>query len=153
MVEPVIFHVDFLLLKVPQPSTFLGSSIEKAVEVLDTVGSSIATLNSNSGFMSTTGSKGNKISILAFEVANTTVKGSNLLQSLSEENVQLLKKEIFRSEGVKQLVSTDINELLRIAASDKRFVPVNRILLEQESELNWIRIHEEWKFDTHKCCF
>lgn len=106
--------------KVPQPSSFLGSSIEKAVEVLDTVGSSMATLNTNSGFMSTTGSKGNKISILAFEVANTTVRGSNLLQSLSEENVQLLQKEIFRSEGVKQLVSTDINELLRIAASDKR---------------------------------
>lgn len=121
------FHVDSLLLKVPQPSSFLGSSIEKAVEVLDTVGSSMATLNTNSGFMSTTGSKGNKISILAFEVANTTVRGSNLLQSLSEENVQLLQKEIFRSEGVKQLVSTDINELLRIAASDKRFVPVNRI--------------------------
>ncbi|KAK4387453.1 protein PSK SIMULATOR 2 [Sesamum angolense] len=65
-------------------------------------------------------SRGNKISILAFEVANTIAKGANLLQSLSEENIQFLKKEILHSEGVRRLVSTDMNDLLSIAAADKR---------------------------------
>ncbi|XP_020550957.1 uncharacterized protein LOC105166052 isoform X2 [Sesamum indicum] len=76
-------------------------------------------LNSG-GFTTGVTSRGNKISILAFEVANTIAKGANLLQSLSEENVQFLKKEILNSEGVRQLVSTDMDELLRIAAADKR---------------------------------
>ncbi|GKC09848.1 hypothetical protein Tco_1001458 [Tanacetum coccineum] len=40
--------------------------------------------------------------------------------SLSEENIQILKKEILHSEGVQLLLSTDTKELLRIAASDKR---------------------------------
>ncbi|KAI3751000.1 hypothetical protein L2E82_21983 [Cichorium intybus] len=65
-------------------------------------------------------SRRNKVSILAFEVAKTIVKGSNLMQSLSEENIQTLKKEILYSEGVQLLVSTDSKELLRIAASDKK---------------------------------
>nr|XP_043636801.1 protein PSK SIMULATOR 2-like isoform X2 [Erigeron canadensis] len=62
----------------------------------------------------------NKVSILAFEVANTIVKGSNLMQSLSELSIHILEKEILHSEGVQLLVSTDTKELLRIAASDKR---------------------------------
>ncbi|MFS7917440.1 hypothetical protein Hanom_Chr03g00189121 [Helianthus anomalus] len=66
-------------------------------------------------------SRGNKVSILAFEVTNTVVKGSNLTQSLSEENIQILKKEILYSEGVQLLVSTDTKGLLHIAASNKRF--------------------------------
>lgn len=66
--------------------------------------------------------------MLAFEVANTIVKGANLLQSLSEENVQLLRTQIFPSEGVQKLVSTDMNELLNIAATDLRFVLVNVLL-------------------------
>lgn len=66
--------------------------------------------------------------MLAFEVANTIVKGANLLQSLSEENVRLLKTQIFPSEGVQKLVSTDMNELLNIAATDLRFVLVNVLL-------------------------
>lgn len=64
-------------------------------------------------------SRGNRISILAFEVANTIARGANLLQSLSEENIQVLKKEILHP-GVQQLVSTDIKELLSFAAADKR---------------------------------
>ncbi|KAG6432035.1 hypothetical protein SASPL_103608 [Salvia splendens] len=109
--------------KTPQMTSFLGKAgivgLEKAVEVLDTLGSSMTNLNSG-GFTTSVSSRGNRICILAFEVANTIAKGANLLQSLSEENVQFLKKEVLNSEGVRQLVSTDIDELLRIAASDKR---------------------------------
>uniref|UniRef100_A0A0D6R536 DUF668 domain-containing protein n=1 Tax=Araucaria cunninghamii TaxID=56994 RepID=A0A0D6R536_ARACU len=96
------------------------AGLGKAVEVLDTLGSSMTNLNINSGFVSGVTSKGNKIHILAFEVANTIVKGANLKMSLSEENVKLLKEEILRSEGVQELVSKDMDELLRIAAADKR---------------------------------
>lgn len=93
--------------------------LEKAVEVLDTLGSSMTNLNSG-GFMTGMASRGNKISILAFEVANTITKGANLMQSLSKENVEYLKKEILPSKGVQQLVSTNMKELLAIAAGDKR---------------------------------
>lgn len=107
----------------PQAGSFLGKAgiagLEKAVEVLDTLGSSMSNLN-NSGFMAAVGSRGNRISILAFEVANTIAKGANLVQSLSDVNIQFLKKEILHSEGVQQLVSTDMKELLSIAAADKR---------------------------------
>ncbi|KAK6938961.1 protein of unknown function DUF3475, partial [Dillenia turbinata] len=110
--------------KAPQVGSFIGRAsivgLERAVEVLDTLGSSMSNLNAGSGFASGIASRGNKISILAFEVANTVVKGANLLQSISEENIQFLKKEILTSEGVQQLVSTDMTELLKIAASDKR---------------------------------
>ncbi|CAI9755907.1 unnamed protein product [Fraxinus pennsylvanica] len=109
--------------KAPQVSSFLGKAgivgLEKAVEVLDTLGSSMTNLNSG-GFTSGVASRGNKISILAFEVANTISKGANLVQSLSEENIHYLRKEILHSEGVQKLVSTDMNKLLRIAAADKR---------------------------------
>ena len=107
-------------------SSFLGKAgivgLERAVDVLDTLGSSMTNLNAGSGFVSNMASRGNKINILAFEVANTIAKGSNLLQSISGENVQFLKKEILHSEGVQLLVSTDMTELLRIAAGDKRLV-------------------------------
>ncbi|KAI3816991.1 hypothetical protein L1987_10777 [Smallanthus sonchifolius] len=106
--------------KAPHVNTFLGKAGSVGLEVLDTLGSSMTNLNANSGFVSNMASRGNKVSILAFEVANTIVKGSNLMQSLSEESIQILKKEILHSEGVRLLVSTDTKELLRIAASDKR---------------------------------
>lgn len=106
-----------------QASSFLGKAsivgLEKAVEVIDTLGCSVANLN-NSGFIFVMGSKGNGISILAFEVANTITKAVNLLQSLSKENVQFLKDEILRSKSVQELISTDKKELLSIAAADKR---------------------------------
>ncbi|OIT39280.1 PREDICTED: uncharacterized protein LOC109238311 [Nicotiana attenuata] len=105
------------------PSSFLGKAstvgLEKAVEVLDTLGSSMINLKSG-GFLTGTASRENNISILAFEIANTITKGANLLQSLSEENVQYLKKEVLPSKGVQQLVSTNMKELLTIAADDKR---------------------------------
>ncbi|CAN1824543.1 Protein PSK SIMULATOR 2 [Linum perenne] len=112
------------MIEVNHKTSFLGKAgtmgLEKTLEVLDTLGSSMSNLNARSGFISGMPSRGNRISILAFEVANTISKGANLFQSLSEENVNFLKKEILHSEGVKQLVSTDMKELLAIAASDKR---------------------------------
>ncbi|KAK3005853.1 hypothetical protein RJ639_017318 [Escallonia herrerae] len=90
----------------PQASSFLG----KAGVVLDTLRSSMINL----------GSRGYGITILAFEVANTIAKGANLLQTLSKENIRFLKEEILHSEGVQQLVSQDVEELLCIAAADKR---------------------------------
>ncbi|XP_031487428.1 protein PSK SIMULATOR 1 [Nymphaea colorata] len=110
--------------KVSEVSSLLGRAgtvgLGKAVEVLDTLGSSMTNLNLNSGFASGATSKGSKIAILSFEVANTIVKGANLMQSLSKENIRYLKEVVLPSEGVKRLISSDTNELLRIAASDKR---------------------------------
>ncbi|KAG9442588.1 hypothetical protein H6P81_018442 [Aristolochia fimbriata] len=110
--------------KVPEIGSLIGRAgvvgFEVAVDVLDVLGSSMSNLNPSSGFVSGMASRGNKISILSFEVANTIVKGSNLLKSLSEENIQFLKKEILHSDGVQKLVSMDIEELLTIAATDKR---------------------------------
>lgn len=107
-------------------SSLLGragtAGLGKAVEVLDTLGSSLTNLNLSSGFTAGVTTKGNKISILAFEVANTIVKGSNLMESLSKDNMKRLKEEVLISEGVQNLVSRDMDELLRIAASDKRWI-------------------------------
>ncbi|XP_027935471.1 uncharacterized protein LOC114190691 isoform X1 [Vigna unguiculata] len=110
--------------KVSEVSSLLGragtAGLGKAVEVLDTLGSSMTNLNLSSGFTSGVSTKGNKISILAFEVANTIVKGANLMQSLSKDNIRHLKEVVLPSEGVKNLISRDMDELLRIAAADKR---------------------------------
>ncbi|PPD84331.1 hypothetical protein GOBAR_DD18739 [Gossypium barbadense] len=107
-----------------QRNSYLGKAgivgLEKAVDVLDTLGSSMSYLNAGSGFVTGLASRGQRISMLAFEVANTIAKGASLLQSLSEENIQFLKKEVLQSEGVQKLVSTNMNELQSIAAADKR---------------------------------
>ncbi|KAL1295349.1 hypothetical protein AAHE18_19G205700 [Arachis hypogaea] len=80
--------------KVSEVSSLLGragtAGLGKAVEVLDTL------------------------------VANTIVKGANLMQSLSKENIRHLKEVVLPSEGVQNLISKDMDELLRIAATDKR---------------------------------
>ncbi|XP_058088946.1 protein PSK SIMULATOR 1 [Magnolia sinica] len=110
--------------KVSEVSSLLGRAgtvgLGKAVEVLDTLGSSMTNLNLSSGFGSGVATKGNKISILSFEVANTIVKGANLMQSLSKENIKHLKEVVLPSEGVQTLVSKDMDELLTIASVDKR---------------------------------
>ncbi|KAG0498442.1 hypothetical protein HPP92_003133 [Vanilla planifolia] len=110
--------------RVSEVSSLLGRAgtvgIGKAVEVLDNLGSSMTSLNHNSGFVSGSTAKGNKIHILAFEVANTIVKGANIMESLTEKSIEYLKESVLPSEGVQYLVSKDIDELLRIAASDKR---------------------------------
>ncbi|KAL9312561.1 hypothetical protein ACSQ67_018013 [Phaseolus vulgaris] len=106
--------------QVSQKGSLLGKAGERAVEVLDTLGSGMPKLNTGGGFVSGMTSRGNKMSILAFEVANTITKGAILFQSLSEENIQILKKDVLQSERVQLLVSTDMKELIALAEADKR---------------------------------
>lgn len=103
--------------------------IEKAVKVLDTLGSSMTNLNRNSGFAAGVTVKGNEVSILAFEVANTIVKGYSLMESVSDSKVQQLKDIVLSSEGVQYLVSKDMDELLKMVTADKRLVLENCINL------------------------
>ncbi|CAD5314122.1 unnamed protein product [Arabidopsis thaliana] len=111
--------------KFMQRNSFMGRAgvmgLEKAVEVLDTLGSSMTRMNPSNAYLSgVTSSRGGKVTILAFEVANTIAKGAALLQSLSEENLKFMKKDMLHSKEVKKLVSTDTTELQILAASDKR---------------------------------
>ncbi|XP_003563272.1 uncharacterized protein LOC100822412 isoform X2 [Brachypodium distachyon] len=110
--------------KVSETGTFLGrasiAGLEKAVEVLDTLGSGIASLNHGSGFLYGGTNRGNKVDILAFEVANTIAKASSLWRSCSDESIKELKEEILHSDGVRILISSNSSELLHIAALDKR---------------------------------
>lgn len=93
----------------------------KAVDILDTLGCLMTTLSSDGGFVSRNKTKGSKISILAFEVANTILKGASIMQSLSEDTVTYFKQVVLPSEGVQNLVSSEMSELMRIVASDKRY--------------------------------
>ncbi|XP_042426688.1 protein PSK SIMULATOR 1-like [Zingiber officinale] len=109
--------------KVSEVSSVLGKAgsvgLGKAVEVLDTLGSSMTSLHFSGSFVSGASIKGNKISILSFEIANTIVKGYNVMQSLSKDNIKHLKEVVLLSEGVQYLISKDMGDLLRIAATDK----------------------------------
>jgi len=110
--------------KVSDIGTVLGrkstSGLGKAVEVLDNLSSSMSSLSPGGGFVAGPTTKGNKISILAFEVANTIVKGMSLMQSLSKESLNYLQDMVLLSEGVQRLVSSNMGYLMRIAAADKR---------------------------------
>ncbi|CAA0833875.1 Protein of unknown function (DUF668 [Striga hermonthica] len=103
------------VLEVSARLTRAGSAgLGKAAGVLDTLGISVG------GFIPRTTAKSSELSILSFEVANTIVKGSNLMESLSDKSIRRLKEVVFPAEGVQKLISNDMDELLRIVASDKR---------------------------------
>ncbi|XP_039817992.1 protein PSK SIMULATOR 1-like isoform X2 [Panicum virgatum] len=110
--------------KAPRLSSVFGTAsmagFGKAVDILDTLGSLVTTFSPDGGFISRSKNKGCKISILAFEVANTILKGASIMQSLSEDTVTYFKQVVLPSEGVQSLVSSDMSELMRIAANDKR---------------------------------
>ncbi|CAJ2642934.1 unnamed protein product [Trifolium pratense] len=106
--------------QITRKSSLLSKASYRAVDVLDTLGSGMQKLNTSGGFSSSMTSRGKKVSILAFEVANTISKGSILFHSLSQENMQLLKREILQSKAIQQLVSTDMKELISFAEMDKR---------------------------------
>jgi len=74
--------------------------------------------------VSSSAAKGNKIAKLAFEVENTIAKCFNMMRSLSEPSIKHLKEVVLHSEGVQHLISKDFDELLRMAAADKRFLLV-----------------------------
>ncbi|KFK39600.1 hypothetical protein AALP_AA3G265300 [Arabis alpina] len=59
------------------------------------------------------------IGILSFEVANIMSKTVHLHRSLSDNEISTLKSEVFLSQGVKTLVSSDENHLLDLAVSEK----------------------------------
>ena len=102
-----------------------GRASTSAVQVLDTLSSSMSSLSpGGGGFVSGPAAKGNRVSILAFEVANTIVKGMSLMQSMSKENLKYLKETVLQSQGVQRLVSSDVDVLMRIAAADKKFAPI-----------------------------
>lgn len=115
---------ELLILQVSEVSSRLGKAgsvgLGKAVEVLDTLGSSMTSLNPSNGFASGVATKGHELSILSFEVANTIVKGSNLMQSLSRRSIKHLKEVVLAADGVQNLISKDMDELLNIVAVDKR---------------------------------
>ncbi|KAL5214912.1 hypothetical protein ABZP36_004064 [Zizania latifolia] len=92
----------------------------KAVEILDTIGCLVTSLSTDGSFISKVKTKGCKISILSFEVANTILKGATVMQSLSEDTVTYFKQVVLPSEGVQNLISSDMGVLMRIVANDKR---------------------------------
>lgn len=107
--------------KVSDRASVFGRASTSAVQVLDTLSSGMSSLSTGGGgFASGPPTKGNRVSILAFEVANTIVKGMTLMQSMSKENLKYLKETVLRSQAVQRLVSSDVDELMRIAAADKR---------------------------------
>lgn len=113
----------------------------KAVDILDTIGCLVTTsLSTDGGFISRAKTKGCPISILAFEVANTILKGATIMQSLSEDTVTYFKQVVLPSEGVQNLISSDMSVLMRIVANDKRLkrwlmVVLNVSLLPSENPI------------------
>ncbi|CAM0904603.1 unnamed protein product [Alopecurus aequalis] len=106
--------------KVSRTGSGLGAAgYGRAVDILDTLGCLMTTLSPDGGFISRS-TKGTQISILAFEVANTILKGASIMQSLSGDSVTYFKQVVLPSEGVQNLISSDMGELMRVVANDKR---------------------------------
>lgn len=99
-----------------------SAGLGRAVEVLDSLSSSVSNLNIKGGFVPGSTNKSNELSILSFEVANTIVKGSSLMQSLSKRSIRQLEEIVLPEKGVQELISNDMVELFKIVASDKRLV-------------------------------
>ncbi|KAF8394302.1 hypothetical protein HHK36_020509 [Tetracentron sinense] len=59
------------------------------------------------------------IGILSFEVANVMSKTVNLHKSLTDQEIFRLKNEILKSEGVRNLVSSDESHLLQLVLTEK----------------------------------
>ncbi|KAG6398557.1 hypothetical protein SASPL_140023 [Salvia splendens] len=114
----------FICCYVSEVGSLLGrassAGLGRAVEVLDSLGSSVSNLNIKGGFVSGSTNKSNELSILSFEVANTIVKGSSLMQSLSKRSIRQLEEIVLPEKGVQELISNDMDELFKIVASDKR---------------------------------
>jgi len=68
----------------------------------------------------TVSGKGTRTTILAFEIANTVVKGSCLMKTLSKQNIQHVKEGVLRSKGVRLLISEDYRQLLPLVEADIR---------------------------------
>ena len=69
----------------------------------------------------TVSGKGTRTTILAFEIANTVVKGSCLMKTLSKQNIQHVKEGVLRSKGVHLLISEDYRQLLPLVEADIRW--------------------------------
>ncbi|KAF8711146.1 hypothetical protein HU200_029154 [Digitaria exilis] len=85
--------------------------------IIDKVSTS-KTANTSSAF--TFSGKGTKAPILAFQIANTVVKGSCLMNTVSKQNIQHLKEGVLRSKGVRLLISEDYSQLLHLVQADIR---------------------------------
>ncbi|KAI5682485.1 hypothetical protein M9H77_03713 [Catharanthus roseus] len=61
----------------------------------------------------------NNLGILAFETAKTMSKLLSLYKSLSDEEISRVRNDVFRSEGITYLNSTDENLLLSLACAER----------------------------------
>ncbi|KAM3258782.1 hypothetical protein ACQJBY_050519 [Aegilops geniculata] len=64
--------------------------------------------------------KGRRVCIQAFEVANTIIRASSLIKSISKQRIRHLKEGVLRSEGVRCLISEDYSLLSILVEDDIR---------------------------------